>query len=400
MASPTATRAMWVILRKDLRLRLRDRSVWLFALVVPLGLTLLFSFVFPDPGDVHVRAAVVDLDGGQVTAGFVEGVLPALVDDGLITLVELADPDADAASAAVESGDLDAAWVFPSGFSAAVEAGQQAGVEVLLGSDAGIEAELAEGIATAYVREVERIALGVATVAAASDAPPTDETLQAVAEASLAAEPVITLREQQSEGGAGLDLRSYLAAGMAAFFVFFVVQFGVSGLLEERQQGTMPRLLAAPIPAWSVQAGKLLGALLLGLVSMAVLAVGSAVALGADWGPPGGVAILIVALVVAAIGVMAFVGSFARTAEQAGNLQSIVAVTLGLLGGVFFPVPADGGLLGLATAVSPHGWFMRGLTEVSVSGDWSVSLGPALAIAAFGLVLGSLGFLLQRGVAR
>jgi ABC-2 type transport system permease protein len=118
---------------------------------------------------------------------------------------------------------------------------------------------------------------------------------------------------------------------------------------------------------------------------MVVLAVASSVLLGADWGPPLGVAVLIVALVAAAVGLMALVGSFARTAEQAGNYQSIVAVVLGMLGGVFFPLPATSGLLQLAASASPHGWFLRGVTEQVASGNWTDVLPAAGAIALFGL---------------
>ena len=129
---------------------------------------------------------------------------------------------------------------------------------------------------------------------------------------------------------------------------------------------------------------------------MAVLSVASTLILGADWGPAGGVALLVVALVSAAIGLMALVGSFAKTAEQAGNFQSIVAVVLGLLGGVFFPVPGDGGVLRLATMVSPHGWFMRGLNELNATGDWLTVVPAAAAIAAFGLVAALPAVVIQR----
>ena len=57
-----------------------------------------------------------------------------------------------------------------------------------------------------------------------------------------------------------LDPVSYLAAGMAVFFLFFIVQYGVTGLLEERQQGTLPRLMAAPIPVAAIHVGKAMGA--------------------------------------------------------------------------------------------------------------------------------------------
>ena len=42
---------------------------------------------------------------------------------------------------------------------------------------------------------------------------------------------------------------------MAVFFLFFTVQFGVTSLLEERNDGTLARLLAAPISRARSSAG-------------------------------------------------------------------------------------------------------------------------------------------------
>ena len=375
-------RAAATILAKDLRLRLRDRSVWIFAIAVPLGLTVLFSFIFPQTDELSITAAVVDLDGGDVATGFTDGVLRALSDDGLIELVEL---DDDEARAQVADGTIDVAWIIPAGSTERIVTGGSAELEVLIAAGRTIEGEVARSVASAYGTEVTRIGLAVSLDAATGTAPDPG-AVAAIAAAAAEREDLVRLVDGEQAAGEPLDPTSYLAAGMAAFFVFFTVQFGVTGLLEERKLGTMPRLLAAPIRPAAIQIGKIAGAFLLGIVSMAVLAVSSALLLGADWGPTPGVILLIFALVIAALGVMALVGTFARTAEQAGNLQSIVAVVLGLAGGVFFPVPGDSGLLRTASLVSPHGWFIRGLDGQAASADWTVAIPPALAIIAFGIV--------------
>lgn len=377
-------RAALVILGKDLRLRLRDRSVVLFAVIVPLGLTVLFSFIFPDTDELDVTAAVVDLDGGEVSAGFVENVVPALVDAGVVELESVEGEQQ--ARAAVADGELDAAWIFPEGFSAAVSSGQATDVEILVSDGQTLPGEVARGVMDAFLAQVEEVGLAVATASAATGAPPDPALIQAMSTAAAQSVGPVVLRDLELDTGDPLDATSYLAAGMAAFFVFFTVQYGITGLLEERQQGTMPRLQAAPIPPAAIQLGKVLGAFFLGVVSMCVLVVASTLILGARWGPPAGVAILIVAIVLAAMGLMALVGSFARTAEQAGNLQSIVAVVLGLLGGVFFPLPGDSTILRIVSSASPHGWFMRGVSDLTASGDWTVVLPAAAAMLAFGAV--------------
>src|SRR5690606_17446492 len=114
---------------------------------------------------------------------------------------------------------------------------------------------------------------------------------------------------------------------MAIFFLFFTAQFGVLSLLTERREGTLPRLVAAPIRPWSIVAGKAIGSFALGIVAMAVLVLASSLLLGASWGDPLGVALLVLAAVIAAMGITALITTMARTEEQAGGWNSIVAVT-------------------------------------------------------------------------
>jgi ABC-2 type transport system permease protein len=139
----------------------------------------------------------------------------------------------------------------------------------------------------------------------------------------------------------------------------------VSSLIEERTEGTLPRLLAAPVSRASIVLGKLLTSVVLGVVSISVLVVGTSVLLGASWGNPVGVALLIVAGVLAATGITAVIASLARTAEQAGSWQAVVAVTLGMLGGAFFPIQQSGSFMATASLVTPHAWFIRGLGNLA-----------------------------------
>ena len=115
--------------------------------------------------------------------------------------------------------------------------------------------------------------------------------------------------------------------------------------------------------------------------------------MGARWGDPLGVALLIVALVAAAAGVLMLVAGLARTAEAAGNLQSIIAITLGSVGGAFFRVPAQNGLLRVLQDAAPHHWFLQGMGDLAGGGGVGALGHELLALAAFALVAGGVGWL-------
>lgn len=379
-------RAASTILAKDLRLRFRDRSVLLFALVIPLALMSVFSMLLPNQDDFEMLVGLVNLDGQDVAAGFSQAVVPNLEASGSFTVTRY--ETRDAALDAVESGAIAAAWIIPTGFSDDVSAGRGAVFEVVANPDRVLSAQVATSIAERFTSELDRIALTVGTVAASSGGQATPEELRAIAESAAADGPLISV-DGSITASQQLDPTSYLAAGMAIFFLFFTVTFGVTGFLEERQQGTLPRLLAAPIGPGAIHLGKALGAAIIGTISMIVLAVSSTLLLNADWGDPLGVAVLTVAAVFAALGVMAFVGSFAKTAEQASNLQSIVGLALGLSGGVFFPL--GDGVLATVSLVSPHGWFLRGLGDLAGADQWTAVLPAVGALALFGLVAGTFG---------
>jgi len=94
---------------------------------------------------------------------------------------------------------------------------------------------------------------------------------------------------------------------------------------------------------------------------------------------------LVVAAVGAAAGIVSLVAGWARTAEQAQNFQSVVAVAMGILGGTFFPIGGDSFLATLSLA-TPHAWFMRGLGDLSGGGGLEVVARPLVVLAGMAVV--------------
>ena len=81
---------------------------------------------------------------------------------------------------------------------------------------------------------------------------------------------------------------------------------------------------------------------------------------------------------------LAVVVPLARTAEQAGSWQAVVAVTLGMLGGAFFPIQQSGSFMATASLVTPHAWFIQGLGNLAGGdvADVLPAVGALLLMAA------------------
>lgn len=349
-------RHAWTIAAKDLRRRLRDRTAILVALILPFGLAWIFSLTLGDVETAGFEAtyAVVNLDaGGQLPSDF-RGVLQSL---DFVTLRDVG--TAAAADTLAKDGDIDAAFVFPAGFTEQVQAGRGGEIRVIGSPDSSIGSLVAVSLARSYGSNLNAIGLSVATVAGAGNAA-VDPALVARAQAVPAAARIRTA----SAADQVTSQSTFFAIGMAVFFLFFAVEFGVRGLLEEREDGTLSRLLVAPVKPASVIGGKALASFALGLTSTVLLVFASTWLLGAEWGDVAGVAALVLGGVLAAVGVTALVATLAKTTAQAGAYVSIVAVVGGLLGGTFFPI-SQAGLLGTIRFLSPQGWLMQGFTDLA-----------------------------------
>lgn len=380
---------------KDLRQRFRDRSLLIFALLLPLGLAAIFNLTMGGAGGEETfRYALVDADRGVAARHFVDDVLRPVERQKVIRLRTSA--SADAARRLVDQGEVTAAIVIPQGFSSAVQNGSPTSLQIIGSVDSPIAVEVARSLAASYASELQSVRLAVATVlreGGGTDPARAQRLAQAAARttAPLAVTDVSADRRE-------LDTETYMSASMAVFFLFFTVSFGVSGLLQEREAGTLPRLLAAPISRLSVLGGKLLVSVIVGVVSMSMLAIATSLLLGARWGDPAGVALLVVAGVLAATGIMAVVTSLARTYEQAEQWQAVIAVTLGALGGTFFPVAQIGGALSVLTLVTPHHWFLGGLADLAGGGGVAAVLPSVAALLAFAAVTTALAVLRLRKV--
>jgi ABC-2 type transport system permease protein len=349
------------IAAKDLRQRVRDRSAIMLAVVVPLALAAIFSVLFgPSSTPSPFAYAVSDRDGSDLSRAFTTEVLGELDARGIVTVTEL---PAAQARARVRDGGLDAAFVFPAGFAEDVRSEGPVSLQVIGSLDAATASDVARSVATSYVDGLNAARVAVAAMTQA-DPGLTPAEVQAVAQQTVHGAAPVALADASATARL-LDTKTYFAAGMAVFFLMFTVQFGVSSLIEERTEGTLPRLLAAPVNRSSIVAGKLLTSVVLGVVSISVLVLGTSVLLGASWGNPVGVGLLIVAGVLAATGITSVIASLARTAEQAGSWQAVVAVTLGVLGGAFFPIQQSGSFMATVSLVTPHAWFMRGLGNLA-----------------------------------
>jgi hypothetical protein len=191
-------RTALLIAAKDLRQRVRDRSVILFAIVAPLGLAFIFSLLLRGATEFHADYVVADLDGGSLAVAFGDEVLGGLEQANVATIATR--PTEAEARAAVETATpegwkADAAFIIPVGFSEAILAGQPTSIEVLGARDAGLQTEVARSVAARFADSVASAQLAVHTVAELRGAQPTAAEMAGIIAA--ARDPAIVLGQRR-----------------------------------------------------------------------------------------------------------------------------------------------------------------------------------------------------------
>jgi len=285
--------------------------------------------------------------------------------------------------------------IVPEEFSAASMAGGSGVVELLVDPDAVISGQVARSVLNGFASQVDAVRLSVATALLADGSFPDAETTAALTQAATAiADPVTVVEVAAADRQAGYA--TYYAAAMAILFVFLSAQFGVVSIHAERRNRTLARMLAAPLRWWSILAGKLIVSMVLALVSMGVIIVGTGLLLGATWGDPAALLALVLSAALAATGVSLLTVAFTHNEEQAGSAVAIVSLTLAVIGGSFFPANQGPELLSQLSLLTPHAWFLDGISDISTGGDLGSSVGSVAVLATIGLVTGGLGLLRGR----
>ena len=376
---------------KDLKQKVRDRSALLISVVAPFALAALFSSVLGGlDEDFYAQWGYVDLDGGEIAAALDEGPISGMETQGVIDVERYATEEE--ARRAVEAGEIEAAIIVPEGFSASSLAGAGGTVDLLVDPDAVISGQIARTVLSGFASQIDAVQLSVATALIADASMPDAETVAALTElASVGAEPVRIAQVAVQDRLAGYA--TYYAAAMAILFIFLAAQFGIVSVHTERRDKTLQRMLAAPIPWWSILAGKLVVSMVLALVSMGVIILGTGLLLGAAWGDPAALAVLVLSAALAATGISLLTVAFTRNEEQASSAITIVSITLAVIGGSFFPTSQGPDFMSQLSLIAPHAWFLDGVNDIATGGDLGSSITSVAVLLVVGLVTGGLGLL-------
>ncbi|MEJ1193590.1 ABC transporter permease [Pseudarthrobacter sp. CCNWLW207] len=373
-------RGIWTMVGNDLKQRIRDKSVFIFSLLVPLSLMGVLNLAFGGFGPDTVELKPATVVASNEDAGPLGGALLSALDSLEVMDVTLRSVPAAEVQQETRNSGADLGLAIPSGFTTAVTSGQGVSVQVVEGERQGIETDVLVSVVDGLL---DQFGAGAVAAMAGHSAGLPPELLVGLGEQTAAGTPALSLSEGQA-AAEQLSLKGTLVAGQTGLFLLFTVGFGVLGLLAEREQGTLARLRSSPVDGRSIITAKALVGFILGIVATTVLLTVGSLLFGVSFGSPLVLGLLVVSVAAAATSMTFVVARLVRTAEQANVAQSILAMVLGIAGGAFFPIEASGFVAALMD-LNPVGAFIRGL-GISAGGggpaDVAVPLTVMLGFAA------------------
>ena len=346
--------ATWSTTWKDLQILVKDRGFIAVIFFLPLIFSMLFGTVYQRAGqnnqeNLTFPVALVNQDEGaygQQITNILESV--AVLDLTSFDLLE------DARQKVIDSQAL-AAIVIPANLTEQVNAYQQAEVQVIIDPTQEQIASMVTGIMKEVVSPAivqGEIAYGIRSLL--EDTPlyqqADDATRGALAAQSMAvqmaqvqkmmSDPWIEVETKTSQGKDMVVIATnpftLIVPSFTVYFAFFMVGSMSAELLKEKRQGTLRRLVAAPVARTTVIAGKMVAYVIMVIMQVLLLfGVGSlafAMPLGKSFI---GLLLVIIATGLAVTGMGMLIASLAKTDRQADTIGTVQGFVLGALGGCF-----------------------------------------------------------------
>jgi ABC-2 type transport system permease protein len=382
---------------KELQVFSKDRGYLFLIFLLPLLISIPVTIANSGgEGLVNLPVILVDHDPGKYSDDIVD-----IIED--IEELELMYMDSiDEANTLVAEGEVVAAIIIPADFTELIEDYQATSVRVIIDP---AQAQYSTMITTIMEEVVEPVAMqgeishGTQSVMADIDGLGANSKERKAAEAQnegvintqmdkMEKDPTISVVKEDLEGAevrAPDNLFSIIMPGFTVMFAFFLMPALGQELLREKEEGSLRRLLAAPLHRGSIIGGKMIAYLVIIMLQIAlVFGIG---ALFFDL--PLGKSLTALFLITAALGLAAtalgmVIAAFSRSSDQASSLGTILIFVLGGIGGCIMlglqPIYRMSGTIGFISKLTPHSHALEGYQRLMNEGAGLVDIIPQVAI--------------------
>ncbi len=397
------------MLKLSITQTLRDRSELISMLVLPVALTWVFGMAFGS-GGVAGDTVVLWVEEGETSAYSQQ--IREIMDEQVT--IEVRGSTAEEAMELLEADEASLIVRVPEGLGAKVRGGEGATVEVTRNPDSARSTSAMEALQSAVNRVNTNAAAaawvtgydneGMAGTADGSSPGPgftqTYEQVYGIADSfwepdsPVGVDAIIVTESEVRGDTVQATSNVQYSVGFTVMFVMFMAFGSAGGILEEREQGTLRRLLVVPASRPVILGGKVAGVVGGSALEATILVGLGAIAFAVPWGNNVPALLIILgAYVLAASGLAVLGTALGRTRGQVSAAGPVITTALAMLGGCYWPIEMTPSYMQTIAKFTPTGWAMSGLLDVvarnqGLEAAWLpavVLLGFAAATFAVGL---------------
>ena len=167
-------------------------------------------------------------------------------------------------------------------------------------------------------------------------------------------------------------------------FVFFIISYIHGAVHEEKIGGTFKRLLSVPVSPTVLLGGKLLSALIVGVVQMVVMFAVGVLFFGLNLGQD---LVALVLLTIAVVLAATAIGLAASAFKISSGAITVILIVSALFGGCMVPVDLFASFMRMIGLVTPHSWALTGYRNLLVRGHGLIQVLPQIGVLlAFALL--------------
>lgn len=397
-------RKIFSIAGKELRLWLQAPGNWLTVFLVPLAFIGILGSVFAK-GTPVITVFAVNEDRGEYGAEIIE----LLANSENLEFEMLATQDE--ADARVAKGDRMAAVVIPEDFSEAVKTSDGGSIIVIVDparkKDGGLVTGLVQSalIKSVVYAEIDRALQGLFKKQSASSE--SNEFFQTFINAGIKAvlakevnaavdDPLIKVETEplsQKSSNAELSIMSSLSPGFALAFAFFLISHLAITVVDERETGTLRRLITTPVSRAVILFGKALPFFGVAVIQLVFILLVCNMVFGMELGSePLALTVIVLSVGVCVAGLGIMVAALVKNGAQAAIGAVVIALAMAAVSGCMMPQVKIEGL----NMLTPHYWALEGIQNVIARGMGMdgvlVQSGVLLGMAALFFLIGAWRF--------
>jgi ABC-2 type transport system permease protein len=371
---------------KDIKQLVRDKRAVLFLVLMPIMFTVFMGIMLSPPApesDPRLPIGFIDQDQSGTLGDTFRSLLKS---SEAVKPIEVENNDEVRGGEQVRDGKLAALVIIPDRFSAALLADEPIKAVVIVDPNQQAGQTVNAAVSTASTRLLGAIEAARLSTA---DHP---ENFDAAFKAALAAwqKPPIgvtveTMNAAKAEKNPALGGFAQSSPGMLVQFTIFGLTTTATILVIERKTRTLQRMLTTSMRRWEIIAGHLLAMFTVVLLQQTLLVVFAQVFLNVNYlAQPLATLLVMVSLAawIAALGL--FIGTIAKSDEQAVMWSLLAMFLLTALAGAWFPLDITGQAFNTIGHLTPGAWAMDGFQNIVMRGLGLASVvAPAIVLWGF-----------------